>query len=56
MAQVEGGTDDSLTAYVADFVTATATGDVPDDVVALGKKSILDGLGLALALAARRTA
>ena len=49
MAQVEGGTDDSLTAYVADFVTATATGDVPPDVVALGKKSILDGLGLALA-------
>jgi 2-methylcitrate dehydratase PrpD len=34
---------------VADFVTRTAFADIPDDVIELGKKSILDGLGLALA-------
>jgi 2-methylcitrate dehydratase PrpD len=39
---------ESLTAYVADFITGTSYGDIPDDVVALGKKSILDGFGLAL--------
>ena len=38
-----------LTAHVADFVTRTAFADIPDDVIELGKKSILDGLGLALA-------
>jgi len=38
----------SLTGTVAEFITGTRTGDVPDDVIALGKKSILDGLGLAL--------
>jgi 2-methylcitrate dehydratase PrpD len=38
----------SLTGAVADFVTGTKTGDVPEDVIALGKKSILDGFGLAL--------
>jgi 2-methylcitrate dehydratase PrpD len=38
----------ALTAYVADFVVRTGPGDLPDDVVALGKKSILDGIGLAL--------
>jgi hypothetical protein len=49
MAQAQNRTDASLTAYVADFVTATAAGDVPADVVALGKTSIVDGRGLALA-------
>ncbi len=39
----------SLTAYVADFVASTKYSDIPKDVVHLGKKSILDGLGLALA-------
>jgi 2-methylcitrate dehydratase PrpD len=39
----------SLTAYVADFITSTTYADIPKDVVPLGKKSILDGLGLALA-------
>ena len=39
----------SLTAYVADFITSTKYSDIPKDVVDLGKKSILDGLGLALA-------
>ncbi len=39
---------DNLTRYVADFVCGTKASDLPEDVVALGKKSILDGLGLAL--------
>lgn len=41
--------DNSLTAYVARFITATRPGDIPGDVMRLGKRSILDGLGLALA-------
>ncbi len=39
----------SLTASVADFIASTKYPDIPKDVVQLGKKSILDGLGLALA-------
>ena len=39
----------SLTAYVADFIASTRYADLPGDVVRLGKKSLLDGLGLALA-------
>ncbi|RPI08466.1 MAG: MmgE/PrpD family protein, partial [Zetaproteobacteria bacterium] len=39
----------SLTGYVAEFVASTRFAGIPEDVVALGKKSILDGLGLALA-------
>jgi 2-methylcitrate dehydratase PrpD len=38
-----------LTDYVAGFVAATKYEDIPQDVIELGKKSILDGLGLALA-------
>ena len=38
-----------LTKYVENFVVQTRYGDIPPDVVELGKKSILDGLGLALA-------
>jgi 2-methylcitrate dehydratase PrpD len=38
-----------LTDYVSRFVATTTYGDIPDDVIELGKKSILDGLGLALA-------
>lgn len=38
-----------VTAYVADFVTRTSLSELPSDVISLGKKSILDGLGLALA-------
>ncbi|WP_406857774.1 MmgE/PrpD family protein [Alsobacter sp. KACC 23698] len=34
--------------YVAEFVHDAQASDLPSDVVALGKKSILDGLGLAL--------
>jgi 2-methylcitrate dehydratase PrpD len=39
----------SLTGYVADFIASTRFGRIPEPVVALGKKSIVDGLGLALA-------
>jgi 2-methylcitrate dehydratase PrpD len=39
----------SLTGYVAEFIASTRYADIPTEVVALGKKSILDGLGLALA-------
>jgi 2-methylcitrate dehydratase PrpD len=47
-------TDDSpkapgLTNYVGSFVTQTKYEEIPADVIELGKKSILDGLGLALA-------
>ena len=37
-----------LTRYVADFIVTTKFEDVPDNVLALGKSSILDGCGLAL--------
>jgi 2-methylcitrate dehydratase PrpD len=42
-------TDASLTAYVADFITHTRGRDIPSEVMHLGKRSILDGIGLALA-------
>jgi 2-methylcitrate dehydratase PrpD len=38
-----------LTSYVGEFVIATKYADIPEEVIELGKKSILDGLGLALA-------
>jgi 2-methylcitrate dehydratase PrpD len=38
-----------LTEYVGRFITSTTYEDIPQDVIELGKKSILDGLGLALA-------
>jgi 2-methylcitrate dehydratase PrpD len=38
-----------LTAYVGRFVTTTTYEQIPQDVIELGKKSILDGFGLALA-------
>lgn len=38
-----------LSEYVARFVVETKYQDIPPDVIELGKKSILDGLGLALA-------
>jgi 2-methylcitrate dehydratase PrpD len=37
-----------LTRYVAEFVVDARLQDLPGEVVALGKKSILDGIGLAL--------
>ncbi len=39
----------SLTGHVAAFAAGTTVRDLPDAVVELGRKSILDGLGLALA-------
>ncbi len=41
--------DTSLTAYVAQFVLNTRSSRIPAAVMHLGKRSILDGLGLALA-------
>jgi 2-methylcitrate dehydratase PrpD len=38
-----------LTNYVCTFITQTKYQDIPAEVIELGKKSILDGLGLALA-------
>src|SRR6267143_1452434 len=40
---------DGVTKYVAQFVVDTTLAEIPEDVLELGKKSILDGLGLALA-------
>ena len=37
-----------LTKYVAEFVLNTKYEDIPAEVIALGKKSLLDGFGLAL--------
>ncbi|MGB0087530.1 MAG: MmgE/PrpD family protein [Rhodomicrobiaceae bacterium] len=45
----EAGADgEALTHYVADFVQRTNLADLPPAVIESGKKSILDGLGLAL--------
>jgi 2-methylcitrate dehydratase PrpD len=44
MAQTE-----SLTAYVSEFIVRTRSSAIPKDVMHLGKRSILDGIGLALA-------
>ena len=41
--------DSSLTAYVAEFITRTRARSIPANVMHLGKRSILDGIGLALA-------
>jgi 2-methylcitrate dehydratase PrpD len=39
---------DNLTHYVADFIVNLKYDEIPSEVIELGKKSILDGLGLAL--------
>src|SRR5947209_754432 len=44
-----------LTEYVARFVATTKYEEIPAGVIELGKKSILDGLGLALAGSRART-
>ena len=44
-----------VTRQVAEFCVGTRYADLPADVVELGKKSILDGLGLALAGSVART-
>ena len=38
-----------LTRYVAEFIVNTKYEDIPEDVLILGKKTMLDGFGLALA-------
>src|ERR1700722_10658545 len=38
-----------LTKYVSEFIVNTKYEDITDNVIALGKKTILDGFGLALA-------
>src|ERR1700690_3653018 len=40
---------DGLTRQVATFIVNTTYKDIPADVIELGRKSIIDGLGLALA-------
>ena len=39
----------AITDYVAGFVVETKLADIPQDVARLGKRSVLDGIGLALA-------
>jgi 2-methylcitrate dehydratase PrpD len=46
----------SLTDYVAGFVVGTDSAAIPKDVAHLGKRSVLDGIGLALAGAASHQA
>src|SRR3954471_20988214 len=38
-----------LTKYVSEFIVSTKYQDIPEEVIVLGKKTILDGFGLALA-------
>jgi 2-methylcitrate dehydratase PrpD len=45
----------SVTDHFAGFITATQSRDIPKDVAHLGKRSVLDGIGLALAGAASET-
>jgi 2-methylcitrate dehydratase PrpD len=45
-----------LTAEVAEFVACVSAGEIPDDVGRLAKRSILDGLGLAVAGSRSRAA
>src|ERR1700730_17788647 len=45
-----------LTKYVSEFVVGAKYTDLPADVIELGKKSILDGIGLALAGSTAETA
>ncbi len=45
-AASDSESSDGLTHYVAGFIVNTGYSDVPPEVVDLGKKSILDGLGL----------
>src|SRR5215467_14693513 len=45
-----------LTQYVAEFVVQTQFADISPDVIELGKKSLVDGIGLALAGSKLQTA
>ncbi|MBI4185390.1 MAG: MmgE/PrpD family protein [Proteobacteria bacterium] len=48
MSSSKTKTPDSLTAEVAEFIASVKPRAIPAEVIELGKKSILDGLGLAL--------
>ncbi|HSS27275.1 MAG TPA: MmgE/PrpD family protein, partial [Usitatibacter sp.] len=39
----------AITDYVAGFINAPKASDIPKEVAHLGKRSVLDGIGLALA-------
>src|ERR1700739_3697462 len=45
-----------LTSQMAEFVVNTQLSDIPGETIELGKKSILDGLGLALSGSKAETA
>jgi len=47
---------DKLTAHVTEFVVSTQLSEIPGETIELGKKSILDGLGLALSGSKAETA
>lgn len=47
---------EKLTAHVAQFVVNTQLSEIPSDAIELGKKSILDGFGLALSGSEAETA
>lgn len=47
-ASAKSGKPPAVTAYVADFIVNTRYADIPAEVIELARKSILDGLGLAL--------
>lgn len=49
-------TVEKLTARIAEFVVDTRLSQIPDETIELGKKSILDGLGLALSGSKTETA
>ena len=46
----------NLTAQVAEFAVRTQLSDIPEETIELGKKSLLDGLGLALSGSKAETA
>lgn len=48
-ASKAGATAVGVTKYVSEFIVNTKYENIPEEVIALGKKSILDGFGLALA-------
>jgi hypothetical protein len=54
-AQKAAARTEPVTDYVARFIVNTRYEDIPSDVLELARKSILDGLGLALCGSAART-
>ena len=49
MSGEKSSKDPAVTRYVSEFIVSTKFSDIPEQVVEIGKKSILDGFGLALA-------